>query len=107
MMFDDRCNGVRDDSWVLVPIIFPVFLKDAKQGEGETPIQALKDTGNFSLLVVNKDLIPESAMRHDKSVSCRGIFRDGKSQCFPTSLIQIIPQASFRLEVRILRTNIT
>ena len=89
-MFDDRCSGVRDGMGVIFPVIFPVFLKDENLGEGsEIPIQALRDTGNFSMLIINEELIHANCIMHERTVKCKGIFQDGKMRNYPTTIIKI------------------
>jgi len=75
-MTDGKGNGVRDEVSVLYPVIFPVFL----HGQEETPIKALWDTDNFSMLIINEKLIPENSVMYQKRVVCSGIFQDGKTR---------------------------
>ena len=74
---DDRYSGLRDQNDLLVP----VFL-NGKQAHG------LRDCGAFLSLIVNKSIVPDKDIRHDKTVVCQGIFAESRKR-LPTAEVKI------------------
>jgi len=77
----DKClmsDSVYGDSEFIVP----VFVNGIN-------CKALRDSGNFGLVIVDESLVPKDDINYRKTVDCTGAFDGGRSKSIPTAKIKL------------------